>query len=112
VGTLQVQGTLKPKDLNWMPVTVTTSYERQSSTGTVISTKTDGPAAGLFAPVQGTSSKAEFTPNEDLEKSARPRDSLSIAYLTALALTHIDIYLTRILYTVGVAIVLAGYFLF
>jgi hypothetical protein len=95
-----------------MPITVTTSYERQSSTGTAISTITDGPAAGVFAPIQGTSSKAEFTPNEAPEKSARPRNSFSIAYLAALALTHIDIYLTQVLCTVGVAVVLAGYFLF
>jgi hypothetical protein len=95
-----------------MPVTVTTSYERQSSTGTTISTITDGLAAGVFTPVQETSSKAEFTPNKAPEKSARPRDTLSIASLTALTLTHIDIYLTQILYIVGVAIALAGYFLF
>lgn len=94
-----------------MPVTVTTSHERQSSIEAALSTKTDGPADGLFAPVPGAPSKAQSTPCEDLEKSAWPRDSLSIAYLTVLAFTYIDMYLTQILYTVGVAIVLAGYVL-
>ena len=38
VGALQARGTLRPKDLDWMPVTVTTSYEHQRSTGPTIST--------------------------------------------------------------------------
>lgn len=112
VGTLHVQGTLRPKDINWMPVTVTTSYRRHRSTGTAISSETDSPAARSIAMNQRTSFKSEVTPNEDFEKSTRSRFSLSIAYLTLLALKYGDTYFTQILYTVGVAIVLAGYFLF
>lgn len=76
-----------------------------------MSTTAYEPATGAITPVQETSSRAEFTVNGTIDKIANPRNLLSLTYWTALALTYGEIYLAQVLYTIGIAIVLAGYFL-
>lgn len=118
VGELHVSGTLKPKDLNWIPVPVTTSYEGHKTNDDAMPSSSSYWSAVWKTGIPQETSSTVPALNGPLSNERQSKNDsvlLEDSLVTSQKLfeeERSEPFMTEVLYTSGFALLVFAYLLF